>query len=65
MKHLMIRDLAVTEELDRNAMAGVHGGILILPDRLPIVPFDRLPFPIDVPIYRNYSPTSPLDPRYL
>ncbi|MES2353601.1 MAG: hypothetical protein V4568_04200 [Pseudomonadota bacterium] len=28
MKTLMIKDLALTEELDRNAMAAVHGGTL-------------------------------------
>jgi hypothetical protein len=29
MKTLMIKDLALTEELDRTAMAAVHGGRLI------------------------------------
>ena len=29
MKTLMIKDLALTEELDRSAMAAVHGGRLL------------------------------------
>ena len=31
MKTLIIKDLALTAELDRSAMAAVHGGRLALP----------------------------------
>jgi hypothetical protein len=35
MTTLMIKDLAVAEELDRKAMSAVRGGLLVLPYVLP------------------------------
>jgi hypothetical protein len=40
MKTLMIKDLALTEELDRSAMAAVHGGRMLGGVRAPLFGFD-------------------------
>ena len=48
MKHLMIRDLAMTRELGCKAMAGVRGGIAFLESApVPAVPFDWRDIRID------------------
>ena len=40
MKTLIIKDLALTEELDRSAMSAVHGGRMLGGVRAPLFGFD-------------------------
>jgi hypothetical protein len=62
VKHLMIRDLAMTQELGCKAMAGLRGGIALLEPApvpaVPLVPFDWRHIRIDELL--GLKPTIPL-----